>query len=173
MKIYTKTGDKGQTDLIGERASKCDLRVDAYGNIDLLNSHINLVMSIDPKYNEYLLRISNYLFTVGHDLSQTDSSKYKTDDVEIDWLEDQLDDLIAKIGDFNHFVLPGGTIVASNLHICRAVCRTCERKIVLASQSHQINEYALKYVNRLSDFLYMLACYDNHVSNVELHKVTY
>ncbi len=171
MKVYTKTGDLGTTSIIGDRVYKDDLRVDAYGTIDTLNSNINVVMSINSAYNEYLVRISNYLFSVSHDLAQTDSSKYKINIEEIVWLEEKIDFLTQSLEGFNHFVLPGGTTTASHLHVCRCVCRDCERKIVRASHKFEINENVLTYINRLSDFLYTLACYDNVVSDVELIEV--
>lgn len=171
MKVYTKTGDLGSTSIIGERVSKDDLRVDAYGTIDTLNSNINLVMSINPTYNEYLVRISNYLFSVSHDLAQTDKTKYKIKEEEILWLENHIDELSKSLADFNHFVLPGGTQTASTLHICRCICREAERKIVKASKQFDINDKVLIYVNRLSDFLYTLACYENVQNNVELIEV--
>ncbi len=173
MKIYTKKGDKGKTSLIGELTTKDDFRVDAYGTVDTLNSHLNYVMSLSNEYDEYLVRISNYLFHIGHDLSQTDSTKYKVDEKEIEWLEINIDYFTDKIGDFDHFILPGGTQVASYLHICRTICRTCERKIVKASKYHQINDNVLTYINRLSDFIYMLACYENYNSKVPLRKVQF
>lgn len=171
MKVYTKTGDNGTTSLIGERTTKDDLRVEAYGTIDTLNSHINYAMALDNTYNDKLIRISNYLFTVSHDLSQTDSSKYKVDNTEILWLESEIDDLSSKIESFNHFVLPGGNQFASFIHICRTICRSCERRIVSASHKYDVNDFALTYINRLSDYLYMLACYDNHINNIELVEV--
>ncbi|MFV0499095.1 MAG: cob(I)yrinic acid a,c-diamide adenosyltransferase [Bacilli bacterium] len=171
MKVYTKTGDKGTTSIIGERVFKDDLRVDAYGTIDTLNSHLNLVRSIEPKYDEYLIRISNYLFIVSHDLAQTDSSKYKVKYSEIDWLEECIDKFTTKIENFNHFVLPGGNITASNLHICRCICRECERKIVKVSKKFDFNGDVLTYINRLSDFIYIIACYENTINNIELIEV--
>lgn len=171
MKVYTKTGDKGTTGIIGARVSKDDLRVEAYGNIDTLNSNINLVMSTDDTYNKYLTRISNYLFSVSHDLAQTDPTKYKLKAEEITWLEQCIDELTAKIEGFNHFVLPGGTVVASQLHICRCICRECERRIISASHKFDINELTLVYMNRLSDFLYTLACFENHQNKIELIEV--
>ncbi len=171
MKVYTKTGDKGTTSLIGERTTKDDIRVDAYGTIDTLNSHLNYAMTLSDEYNACLIRISQYLFTVSHDLSQTDASKYKVDDREIIWLEGMIDTLTKSLDQFDHFVLPGGTSFAAYIHICRTICRTCERKIVSAAKSYDVNEFVLTYINRLSDFLYILACYDNHESNVELIPV--
>ncbi len=168
MKVYTKTGDKGTTSLIGERTDKDDLRIEAYGTIDTLNSNLNLVMSTNDSYNEELIRVCRYLFVVSHDLAQTNSSKYKVDESEIIWLESKIDELIKKIDDFNYFVLPGGTETASRLHICRCICRECERKIVSASKVYECNEYVITYVNRLSDYIFMLACYENFVNNVEL-----
>ncbi len=171
MKVYTKTGDKGTTSLIGERTTKDDLRVDAYGTVDTLNSHLNYAMTLNSNYTSYLTRISNYLFAIAHDLSQTDSTKYKVDNLEIEWLEKKIDEMSQNLGDFNHFVLPGGTSFASFTHICRTVCRTCERKIVASAKVYDINEFVLTYINRLSDFLYILACYDNKECGVELTSV--
>lgn len=171
MKIYTKTGDLGTTSIIGERTEKDDLRVDAYGTIDTLNSNLNLVMSINNSYNESLQRISCYLFTVGHDIAQSNKHNIKVDESETEWLEEEIDRLSKSLKMFNHFVLPGGTQTASQLHICRCICRECERKVVKANKKYFINDKVLVYLNRLSDYLYTLACYENVVNNVELFEV--
>ncbi len=173
MKIYTKTGDKGGTSLIGERTTKDDIRVDAYGEVDHLNSSLNFAMSISDEYNDILRRISNYLFTIGHDLSQCDNTKYKAVASEIKWLEDHIDTFTEKSEGFDHFVLPGGNMFASSIHICRTICRKCERKIVKVSKQFEVSDNVLMYINRLSDFLYALACYENMSKNVEMHPVKF
>ncbi len=172
MKIYTKTGDAGSTSLIGARTSKAALRVDTYGEIDTLNSLINVVISLTTDYNEYLTRISNFLFKVGHDIANIDNSKAKVDQSETLWLEESIDSLDAELKDFNHFILPGGTLVASHLHVCRTQARKCERKIVSLNENEDLNQEVMIYINRLSDFLYTLACVENVRHGKDLIKVT-
>ncbi len=173
MKIYTKTGDKGSTSLIGDRTSKDNIRVDSYGEVDNLNSHLNFAMSVCDEYNEDLIRISNYLFTIAHDLSQCDASKMKAVESEITWLEERIDFYTDNSVGFEHFVLPGGNMFASSIHMCRTICRSCERKIVGVSKSYDVSENVMMYINRLSDYLYALACYENFTKKVKMHAVKF
>ena len=171
MKVYTKTGDKGTTALFGgTRVPKHHIRIESYGTVDELNSYIGLIrdQEIDPRSKEILIHIQNKLFTVGAILA-TDPEKQvlksgkerlnipKVDEEEIALLETEMDAMDAKLPPMTHFVLPGGHTTVSYCHIARCVCRRAER---LAAQLHEqepIDERVLMYLNRLSDYLFVLA----------------
>ena len=165
MKIYTKTGDNGQTALIGgRRVSKADLRIDAYGTVDELNSWIGLVR--DQPVNEprraLLKEIQDRLFTIGASLA-TDPDKTITkampdiipDDVAR--LEQAMDSLDADLPELRKFVLPGGHPSVSYAHLARTVCRRTERLVIELSQESPVDELILQYLNRLSDYLFVLS----------------
>lgn len=174
MKIYTKTGDKGETGLFGGgRVSKDSLRIEAYGTIDELNSFIGLaIVEIkDDGVKKLLFEIQNELFVVGTDLATPNIEKdeklkikrvaedfYLSKEKEIDKYEDKLDKL-------QNFILPGGSKSASFLHVCRTICRRAERRAVSLSRIEKINEHILIYLNRLSDLLFVLSRFENKVSN--------
>lgn len=174
MKIYTKTGDKGETGLFGgERVSKDSPRISAYGTIDELNSFIGLAVTKvkSEDVRKSLLKVQNYLFTIGADLAtpeserpgklkiqRTPSSFYEETEKIIDGFEKQLDEL-------KNFILPGGTESAALLHICRTICRRAEREIVALKKSVTIGENILIFLNRLSDLLFVLSRIENKVSN--------
>ncbi|MDO1501105.1 cob(I)yrinic acid a,c-diamide adenosyltransferase [Winogradskyella maritima] len=171
MKIYTKTGDKGTTALFGgTRVPKHHIRIESYGTIDELNSHIGLIrdQQIDPIYKSLLMDIQDRLFTVGAILA-TDPEKAtlkngkarlnipKISDADIKKLEDAMDSMNAQLPEMTHFVLPGGHQTVSFCHIARCVCRRAER---LASHLNSLEPFqpeTLMYINRLSDFLFVLA----------------
>ena len=164
MKIYTKTGDKGVTSLIGgTRVQKSDIRIDCYGTVDELNSYIGLIacQNISLVYQEYLKAIQDRLFTVGAYLaSDPESSRMKIPDLndfDIKFLEDQMDEMATELPELKHFILPGGNTVVSYCHLARCVCRKAERLVVqLCLQSH-VDDKMLIYLNRLSDYLFVLA----------------
>ena len=164
MKIYTKTGDKGQTSLIGgTRVPKYHLRIEAYGTVDELNSYIGLIMcqDIDPHYQTVLKEIQDRLFTVGASLaSDPEKSRMKIPDLnapDITLLEEEMDKMNELLPALTHFVLPGGNSVVSYCHLARCVCRRAERLTVhLASESF-VDENMTVYLNRLSDYLFVLA----------------
>lgn len=164
MKIYTKTGDKGQTSLYdGIRIDKDDIRVESYGTIDELNSYIGLCINYLQNKVEIseLRKIQHQLFDIGGELATKDSNKYKNkiSQQDIEYLEKLIDFYIEKIennGGFK-FIVPGTSLAASNLHIARTICRRAERRIITLSREEDINNLLIKYINRLSDFLYALA----------------
>lgn len=164
MKIYTKTGDKGQTSLYdGIRIDKDDIRVESYGTIDELNSYIGLCINYLQNKVEIseLRKIQHQLFDIGGELATKDSNKYKNkiSQQDIEYLEKLIDFYIEKIennGGFK-FIVPGTSLAASNLHIARTICRRAERRIITLSREEDINNLLIKYINRLSDFLYVLA----------------
>ncbi len=174
MKIYTKTGDDGTTGLLnGVRVQKYSLRVECYGTIDELNSIIGLARASceHKKLDNDLESISNTLFNLGSDLA----TPYKPEpkfrvirlkDEEITFLENLIDEYTAQLPKLRHFILPGGTRCASYLHNARTVCRRAERLIVKLSEDVEIGENIVKYVNRLSDYLFTAARYANFLSNV-------
>ncbi|SHH38075.1 cob(I)yrinic acid a,c-diamide adenosyltransferase [Winogradskyella jejuensis] len=171
MKIYTKTGDKGTTALFGgTRVPKHHIRIESYGTIDELNSHIGLIrdQAIDPIHKSVLMEIQDRLFTVGAILA-TDPEKAtlkngkdrlnipKISEADIKLLEDNMDSMNAALPPMTHFVLPGGHQTVSFCHIARTVCRRAER---LASHLNDIEPFqpeTLMYINRLSDYLFVLA----------------
>jgi cob(I)alamin adenosyltransferase len=164
MKIYTKTGDKGQTSLIGgTRVPKYHVRIESYGTVDELNSYVGLIMcqDIDNHHQQILKEIQDRLFTIGSSLaSDPERSKMKIPDLlesDITLLEKEMDTMNEVLPELKHFILPGGNTVVSYCHLARCVCRRAERLTVqLASESFVDNNITI-YLNRLSDYLFVLA----------------
>lgn len=163
MKIYTKTGDKGLTSLVGgKRVPKTHKRIEAYGTTDEVNSWIGLIadQNINPEYKEILYRIQNTLFQIGSHLaspSQEISGKYKqVDESDVNTLEEAIDKVNERVPALRTFVLPGGCTVSSYCQIARTVCRRAERTMLRLNENER---YALDliYINRLSDYLFVLA----------------
>ncbi|WP_299825080.1 cob(I)yrinic acid a,c-diamide adenosyltransferase [uncultured Pontibacter sp.] len=163
MKIYTKTGDKGTTALIGgTRVSKADLRIDAYGTVDELNSYIGLVrdQEVNNSRLDVLKEIQDRLFTIGA-LLATDpgKSKMKTPDLheeDITLLEQEIDAYTAEVPPLRAFILPGGHQSVSFCHVARCVCRRAERLAISLQQVSEVDDLVIKYLNRLSDYLFAL-----------------
>ncbi len=173
MKIYTKTGDKGSTALVGGlRVAKDSLRVECYGTVDELNSLLGLVNaeigSDDVK--ELLANIQNRLFTMGGELatpsnkSELNSNKLKDDDILL--LENSIDKYENNLEPLKQFILPGGSRGASLLHLARSVCRRAERLVTSLSKNEKLSELILIYLNRLSDLLFVLARFENNVNQI-------
>mgnify|MGYP003370189089 CR=1 FL=1 len=162
MKIYTKTGDNGQTSLYdGTRVDKDDIRVESYGTLDELNSYIGLCINYSENDDKKVLRdIQIKLFSVSGELA-TKNNQYKNIVVEDDikTLENIIDDYIQKIDKMDAFIVPGTSIISANLHIARTICRRAERRILTLSKIENINPLLIKYINRLSDTLYAIARY--------------
>lgn len=164
-KVYTKTGDKGKTGLIGgTRVAKYDDRLEAYGTVDELNSYIGLLRSydIDPRQKIFLIEIQNKLFVLGAclatDKSKTDGqTKVPCSDSDVSVLEKEIDFIEESLPKHFRFILPGGHPVVAYCHIARTVCRRAERRIVLLSENVDVDELVKKYVNRLSDYLFVLS----------------
>ena len=161
-KIYTRGGDAGETSLgDGSRASKLDPRIRAYGIVDELNSHVGVVLAGDvPEVmREPLTRIQNELFDVGADLSVPwgVTDRLRVEQPLIDALEQLCDDFNADLPELRSFVLPGGTEVSARLHVARTICRRAERDVLLGAQEVDLNPLVLRYLNRLSDLLFILA----------------
>ena len=174
MKIYTKTGDKGETGLFGgERVSKNSLRISAYGTIDELNSFIGYTITEvkDASVKDNLLKIQNYLFTVGSDLATPETEKNKklkiqrTPESFYKEIEKMIDHYDSQLEELKNFILPGGSKSASLLHICRTVCRRAEREVVALKKSVTIGDNIIIFLNRLSDLFFVLSRFENKVSN--------
>lgn len=167
MKIYTRRGDKGRTSLFsGERVDKNALRVEAYGTIDELNSVLGLAAAqcTDPVVSQTLSQLQRRLFDAGADLATSlDSSRTIRRIAAQDWeeLEHLIDRLDEELPPLKTFILPGGSVGASQLHLARAVSRRAERLIVELKLEEPVNPDLVTYVNRLSDFLFVLARYEN------------
>ncbi len=168
MKIYTRTGDKGQTGLFGgQRVDKSSLRLHAYGTIDELNACLGIVLAstrIATDLRPQLIKIQSDLFTTGADLATPLDSKAKTGRMQqrhIDELEQWIDAMDASLPPLTQFILPGGSSEAAQLHLARTVCRRAERWIVELQESEPIGDFVLPYVNRLSDYLFVAARYIN------------
>ncbi|MFC4210527.1 cob(I)yrinic acid a,c-diamide adenosyltransferase [Pedobacter lithocola] len=164
MKIYTKTGDKGQTSLIGgTRVAKSHVRIETYGTVDELNSYIGLIMcqEINPQYQNLLKEIQDRLFTIGSSLAaDPEKSSMKIPDLhdeDIILLEKEMDEMNEALPALKHFVLPGGNTVVSYCHVARCVCRRAERLSVELAASSFVEDKVTIYLNRLSDYLFVLA----------------
>lgn len=174
-KIYTKTGDKGTTSLVGGvKVKKDDDRIEAYGTVDELNSYIGLLITkvADGSDKQFLEGIQNVLFVIGSYLA-TDQSKSVLrkstviDEHMVKTIENEIDNILGIIPPQKTFILPGGTEAASIAHICRTICRRAERRIYAMADSSKIDEYLLEYINRLSDYLYVFARKLNFISGEE------
>ncbi len=177
MKIYTKTGDKGTTALIGGvRVPKNHLRIECYGTVDELNSHIGVVRDTagDEETNGWLQEIQDRLFTLGAVLATAPEKTVRMElpDLhaeDVTWLEQHMDGMSESLPEMRHFILPGGHLAASHCHVARCVCRRAERLCVaLEAEEANVPELVIPYLNRLSDFLFTLCRYLTHkVGGVE------
>jgi cob(I)alamin adenosyltransferase len=175
-KIYTKTGDLGKTSLIGgTKVPKSHIRIEAYGTVDELNSYIGLVSdySENQEIKTFLKEIQDRLFTVGSSLACDPDKEplmkipdLKEEDVKM--LEKEIDRMNGELPVMKHFILPGGHPAVSTTHITRCVCRRAER-LCVNMQEHEVfvDALVIKYLNRLSDYLFVLARYIGHMLNVE------
>ena len=162
MKIYTKTGDEGKTSLFdNSRVWKSDERIMSYGAVDELNSSIGVALSLelDPEIKDILIKIQNDLFIVGSDLANPKMSdkKIRTTPEMITFLEQKIDLLEPQLEPLTSFILPGGTLLASILHLSRTISRRAETHVVALSRNEEINKDAAIYLNRLSDLMFILA----------------
>ena len=172
MKIYTRTGDQGQTGLFGGgRVHKDHPRVEAYGTVDELNAHLGWAASVvsDAELKERLERLQGDLFVIGSILATPELDETRTkpkvpelpaDQVAV--MEGWIDDAMEEVEPLRHFILPGGTVGASALHVARTVCRRAERTVVVLSHEQPIDEGVVVYLNRLSDLLFAWARLENH-----------
>jgi cob(I)alamin adenosyltransferase len=174
MKIYTKTGDKGTTALFGgKRVSKADLRIETYGTVDELNSFLGLVrdQEVNHKRKDELIEIQDRLFTIGSVLAtEPGNSKVKTpqlNEEDITFLEGKIDAMDKELPPMRSFVLPGGHASVSHCHVARTVCRRAERICIALHGNEAIDPLIIKYLNRLSDYLFVLSRKMAHELKVE------
>ena len=175
MKIYTKTGDKGETGLLGgKRVPKDDERIEAYGTIDELNSVIGVVLNYinNKEVLDLLEVIQNNLFVIGSDLASPQEKEGIRSRIslvkqeEINKLEKAIDYFDSKLDALKNFILPGGAKGASMFHLARTVCRRAERRVITLKNNADINENIIVYLNRLSDLLFVLSRYDNKINDI-------
>lgn len=183
MKIYTRKGDKGKTSLFGgRRVSKDELRVEGYGTVDELNSAVGLVAARLPsemeEWRDSLRAIQSDLFTIGAVLAAPKTGAAKPEHIpelaeaRVEALEDWIDKLDEELPALKAFALPGGSELAATLHLARSVCRRAERRVVTLANQEEVEPVVIKYLNRLSDFLFTLARAANArqgVADVEWH----
>lgn len=168
-KLYTRTGDDGSTALGGgQRVAKDSLRVAAYGTVDELNAHLGVALAsgLAPRLAQIVPIIQNELFNLGSDLCflENDKNKINLPCVEarhVQTLEQWIDELNAEVGPLQNFILPGGAVGAAHLHVARTVSRRAEREVIALARHEPIGEWVLPYLNRLSDFLFVAARYEN------------
>ncbi len=173
-KIYTRKGDGGNTSLGGgQKVPKDHPRISSYGTVDELNSVIGvaIALGLNDKLTAALTTIQNELFHLGSDLCfvEEDKEQYKIPQIEARHVTKQealIDELNNVVGPLQNFILPGGTMGAAQLHVARTVCRRAEREIIVLAGEEAIGEYVLPYLNRLSDLLFVMSRYDNHVNGV-------
>lgn len=174
FKIYTKTGDKGSTSLIGGvRVPKSHIRIESYGTIDELNSYIGMVndMCNNAEITEALREIQDRLFTIGSVLATNPDKEVKMKlpdlhDTDVEWLETNIDKMNEVLPEMRAFILPGGNLASSTCHVARCVCRRAERLCVgMHEQQEFVPDLLIKYLNRLSDYLFVLARYISHIND--------
>jgi len=173
-RVYTGKGDDGSTSLVGgQRVPKDSVRVIAYGSVDELNSHIGsaLSLSLHDDLARALKTIQNDLFHLGAELAtrEEDKAQLNIPHIEprhIDALEQLMNRLVDELGPLENFILPGGSTGAAALHVARAVCRRAEREAIALSHHEPIGPLAIKYLNRLSDALFVMARYQNHADGI-------
>lgn len=165
MKIYTRTGDKGETGLLGgSRVPKDHARIEAYGTVDELNSHLGMLRDLTaPHHGDVLLRVQNLLFVIGSRLassSEAEADRFKVPPIteaDIAELEAQMDAMDLELAPMRNFILPGGHPAISQAHICRTVCRRAERRVVQLAAQEALPAELVRYLNRLSDMLFVMA----------------
>lgn len=164
MKIYTKTGDAGETSLFGgQRLSKCSLRIEAYGTVDELNAVLGVVRAAKPTpvIDEFIEAIQQHLFVIGAELASPQGAVQgipPTGEKEVQHVEQAIDEFEQQLPELKQFILPGGVPVAAYLHLARCICRRAERCVVeLAEQQTSVPQAVLIYLNRLGDLLFVMA----------------
>ena len=169
-RVYTRSGDDGTTGLGGgQRVPKDSLRIETYGTVDELSSQIGVAVALglEPRLAAELARIQNDLFNLGSDLCilEEDKARMPVPGIEerhVDALERLMDELSAELSPLENFILPGGTPGAAQLHVARTVCRRAERLLVALAREEAVGPFTVRYLNRLSDALFVMARYENH-----------
>ncbi|MBM4174591.1 MAG: cob(I)yrinic acid a,c-diamide adenosyltransferase [Ignavibacteria bacterium] len=175
MKIYTKTGDDGTSSLFGgERVKKNDPRLEAYGTVDELNSFLGLTI-VHIKSDQILKvvsKIQSNLFSIGARLATPPAQLIKLknieqiSDAEVKQIENEIDALESQLEPIKNFIIPGGCVGANHLHIARAICRRCERRIIAIDSEENNLDILIRYINRISDYLFVAARFENKINNV-------
>jgi len=172
MKIYTKTGDNGTTGLFGgKRIPKDDLRIEAYGTVDELNSFIGLLNSSfnEATQNYFLSEVQKRLFTIGSNLASDPEKRMITPDItdeDIQLLENAMDTMDQLLEPLKNFILPGGDTAISYAHVCRTVCRRAERRVITLDRESIVDPKIIVYLNRLSDYFFVLSRYIGHTKDI-------
>ena len=172
MKIYTKTGDEGTTALFGgKRVRKDDIRIEAYGTVDELNSFIGLLNASfqEATQNYFLSEVQKRLFTIGANLASDPEKKMITPDIkhdDIQTLENAMDTMDQLLEPLKNFILPGGDTVIAQAHICRTICRRAERRVITLNNISQVDPSIIIYLNRLSDYFFVLSRYLSYRNNI-------
>jgi cob(I)alamin adenosyltransferase len=170
MKIYTRTGDTGETSLFGgARVRKDDARIEAYGTIDELNSFLGVARASWPSssFDGELHLIQSDLFDIGAHLASPGTSRFAgPDTARVAALEQAIDAMESELAPLKSFILPGGSLAASQLHVARTVCRRAERLVVALHDDDEATKASIAYLNRLSDFLFVAARFANHSQGV-------
>lgn len=174
MRIYTRTGDDGTTGLLGgQRVSKDNPRVEAYGSVDELNAHIGMALlhlHANDRFREMLHSVQETLFVIGSELATPASRKPPVQPVteaQVQQLEHWIDEIEGNLSVLHHFILPGGTLKAAALHVARTVCRRAERRVVSLFHTEPGNPHIITYLNRLADLLFVMARAANAADSVD------
>lgn len=165
MKIYTKTGDDGTTGLVGgSRVKKYALRLEAYGTIDELNAAVGMIEALnqDDEINKLLENIQNKLFNIGSRLASDEKGEEFTanlaiSEADVEMLENAIDGFESELPELTHFILPGGDQLVAQCHMARTICRRAERRIIEFAEQDKVQPNLIKFINRLSDFFFVLA----------------
>ncbi len=175
MKIYTKSGDSGTTQIYADKMIKVNKSADVlecYGTLDELNAHIGLLVSLITESKQeietgLLVQVQQNLFQIGFAIS----AKTTLSDADVELLENSIDKIQSGLAAQTHFILPGGHVLASHAHVCRTIARRAERKMVSLMDKHPVPEVCLKYLNRLSDYLFVVARQINHINDCPETKI--
>ncbi len=173
MKIYTKTGDTGLTSLFGgKRIAKDDLRIEAYGTVDELNSFIGLLNSTfsEATQNYFLNEVQKRLFTIGSNLASDPEKRMITPDIhdeDIHTLENAMDTMDQLLEPLKNFILPAGDVAVAYAHVCRTVCRRAERRVITLDRVSPVDPKIIVYLNRLSDYFFVLSRYIGHTKDID------
>lgn len=174
-KIYTKTGDDGTTGLVGgNRVKKYDPRLEAYGTVDELNASLGMLraMESDPEIQNLLRQIQNKLFNIGSRLASDEKGEEYTKPLailekDVQMLEQAIDKMEEVLPELSHFILPGGDVLVAQCHVARTICRRAERRIIEFAEQAKVEINLIKFINRLSDFLFVLARFTGFQKGVD------